>query len=308
MVTHTIVNPQDEELLRLLSGHKDIEEKNIEWFVKEINSYTPCILEKGNKERRSIDRRLSYLIKEILKVAKRYSKRQQKLVISALRYAAQKHKGVYRKNGKTPYLFHPLEVAALHIKDGIFDFKSIIASILHDVPEDTTETAEECIQELNYIGKTFGFGVKIIVGLVTVPPDSIERKSFISFMKKGADTFFDQDSDEIMGVVVVNPITFIKKAKYWSDMKKEPDLNCRWRVIVLKIEDRIHNMMTLGVMSEEKRKYKIEETRREFPELFTVLEKTIKRLYKKRTLKNKKLLDLSERLQVRLEHEMSKHL
>lgn len=293
--------PSNEEVELLFSGH-------ITWFVKEIESYTSFIRKNGEKEQRHINRRLFYIVKKLIETAKiHYSRRQQKKIIQAIRYAAIKHQGVYRKDGITPYILHPLEVALFIIKDDIFNFKILVAAILHDVPEDTTKTAEECIIALREIGKLFGSGVKNIVSLVTVPPDSLEKTSFISFMKKGADTFFDEEHDAIMNTVVIAPSKRAKKEFYWLRIKKEEDLTIRWMAIVLKIEDRKHNIKTLGVMSEEKRNYKIEETRKEFPPLFTVLEKTLLRLYQKGTIKDSNKLILSRRLKLSLDHETQKH-
>lgn len=302
MTTIVIKSPLEEEIQKLLSG-------NIAWFVKELNSYTPCITEKANIKRRDIDKRLYFLIEEIAKVMRKYFSRPQQIkLMQALHYASEKHKGVYRKDEKTPYFFHPLEVAVILINLGIHDFKIIIAAILHDVPEDTTKTGEESILVLKEIGLYFGAGVRNIVCLVTVPNDSIGKASYISFMRKGADIFFGENGEHIVEQMVVKPFNLVKKQQYWQAMKKEPDFNCRWRVIVLKFADRIHNIMTLAVMPPEKRKYKIEETRQEFPQLYEILKKTMYHLYAKGTLKKIKTLDIPPKLMSRLENEIGKHL
>lgn len=294
MVKPFLQPPLEEELRKLMSG-------DIKWFVAEIDAHTPSIPEKGTTEHRKINRRLLFLIEKILTIAKEYfSKPQQKKLIQALRYFAKKHIGVYRKNERTPYIHHPLEVTVILIDLGIYDFKIIIAAILHDVPEDTDTPIKE-------ISALFGSGVKNIVSLVTVPADSIEKQQYLSFVKIGIDALFWINGEKIVNQMK-KPFDIMKKQQYWSFMKNEPDLNCRWRVIVLKYADRIHNVITLGAMSEEKRRYKLQETVQEFPLLFDVLEKTMIRLYVKGTIKNKKLLDLPRTLKKRLEDEMSKHL
>lgn len=52
----------------------------------------------------------------------------------ALRIALQAHDGQYRKDGKTPYIIHPIRVANYFNSD----LKRTIA-ILHDVAEDTKQ-------------------------------------------------------------------------------------------------------------------------------------------------------------------------
>lgn len=294
MAKIVLQSPEEEELEKLTSG-------DIKWLVAEIDSHTPSILERGNLEQRKIDRRLLFLFEKIFTVSNEYfSKPQQKKLVQALRYFAKKHVGVYRKNGRTPYIHHPLEVTVILIDLGIYDFKIIIAAILHDVPEDTGTPLKE-------IATLFGSGVRNIVGLVTVPPDSVEKKQYLSFVKIGIDALFWTGGDAVLSAME-KPFNIIKKQQYWSLMKKEPDLNCRWRVITLKCADRVHNIATLGVMSEEKRRYKLQETAQEFPLLFAVLEKTMVRLFVKGTIKNKKLLEIPRILKKRLESEMNKHL
>lgn len=62
----------------------------------------------------------------------------------AIVFAAQSHAGQYRKDGKTPYINHPLEVMNLvvtHVDRPQTDV--LIAAVLHDVVEDTNVTSAE---------------------------------------------------------------------------------------------------------------------------------------------------------------------
>ena len=238
---------------------------NVAALAKELNTYTPCVTEKGNIEQEKIYRRMHFLIEIILVTCLRYfTERQVTKIIEALYYSAKKHRGVYRKDGITPYFLHPLEVVLLLIHFRIFDFKIIVAAILHDVVEDTEASLTE-------VSKLFGNGVKKIVDIMTKHPD------------------------------------FVRKWRYWSIMKEESNLNYRWRVILLKFVDRIHNLMTLNVVSEESRNNKLQETLQEFPSLHSVLTKTIAHLYKKGTIKNKKYLHTPFLLNNRLIYEMSRY-
>lgn len=67
-----------------------------------------------------------------------------KQLSKAIVFAAQCHAGQYRKDGKTPYINHPLEVMNLvvsNIEEPEMDV--LIAAMLHDVVEDTNVTIPE---------------------------------------------------------------------------------------------------------------------------------------------------------------------
>ncbi|MFN8656287.1 MAG: HD domain-containing protein [Candidatus Obscuribacterales bacterium] len=79
------------------------------------------------------------------------------VIFAALRFAALKHKEQRRKDSKTPYINHPIEVAELLLRVGReTETETVVAALLHDTIEDTNTTAEE-IQAL--------FGEKV-AGLV----------------------------------------------------------------------------------------------------------------------------------------------
>src|SRR5665213_353728 len=83
-----------------------------------------------------------------------------KKLIDAILFAAESHSGQLRKDGKTPYVNHPLEVMHLLAHTGeIADQDVLVAAVLHDVIEDTNTTAKE-------IADRFGERVsKIVVEL-----------------------------------------------------------------------------------------------------------------------------------------------
>lgn len=64
----------------------------------------------------------------------------------ALIYAVKAHAGAVRKGGNTPYIVHPIEVAAMAARM-TDDLEVIAAAALHDVIEDTSVTAEELESE-----------------------------------------------------------------------------------------------------------------------------------------------------------------
>jgi guanosine-3',5'-bis(diphosphate) 3'-pyrophosphohydrolase len=65
-------------------------------------------------------------------------------LLTALRFAAEKHRQQRRKDGDTPYINHPIEVAELlATRGGISDMAILQAAVLHDTIEDTETTGEE---------------------------------------------------------------------------------------------------------------------------------------------------------------------
>ena len=60
----------------------------------------------------------------------------------ALRFATDAHAGMMRKASHTPYILHPMEVAAI-AATMTDDVEVLAAALLHDVVEDTPHTADE---------------------------------------------------------------------------------------------------------------------------------------------------------------------
>ena len=84
------------------------------------------------------------------------------LLLQAAHFAAGKHARQRRKDAdQTPYVNHPLEVAALLSQvGGVTDAALLAAALLHDTVEDTSATAEE-------IQRQFGQEVASLVAEVT---------------------------------------------------------------------------------------------------------------------------------------------
>jgi guanosine-3',5'-bis(diphosphate) 3'-pyrophosphohydrolase len=80
-----------------------------------------------------------------------------KTIAKALKFAARKHKDQKRKDGKTPYINHPIEVFDVLINEGaVNDTDILIGALLHDTVEDTDATFEEIETE-------FGATIKSLV-------------------------------------------------------------------------------------------------------------------------------------------------
>lgn len=133
------------------------------------------------------------------------------LIKKAFFLAKEAHKGVRRKSGE-PYIIHPIAVAKIVIEEIGLGVKSVVASLLHDVVEDTDYTVED-------IG--LGFGPKIATMV-----DGLTKMSGV----------FHKDTSE--------------QAEYFR--KVLLTLSDDVRVILIKIADRLHNMRTLGSMPPHK--------------------------------------------------------
>ena len=141
------------------------------------------------------------------------------LVIKAYNYAENAHEGQYRVSGE-PFVDHPLGVAMI-LADLELDIISIVASMMHDVVEDTEITSDD-------IRKEFGEEVAHIVEGVT----KLTRMQF--------KTKEDQQAESLRKM-------FVAMAE---------DI----RVVLIKLADRLHNMRTLNYLKKEKRKEKSRET------------------------------------------------
>ena len=83
------------------------------------------------------------------------------LVLKATQFAALKHCDQRRKDGKTPYIIHPISVAVILAEIGSIDDLEILSvALLHDTLEDTDTSAHE-------LEKIFGSRVRIIVEELT---------------------------------------------------------------------------------------------------------------------------------------------
>ncbi len=66
------------------------------------------------------------------------------LILTAIHFAANKHRKQRRRDGETPYINHPIEVAKVLWSEGnVRESEIIVAAILHDTLEDTETTPEE---------------------------------------------------------------------------------------------------------------------------------------------------------------------
>ena len=151
----------------------------------------------------------------------------QPTTLQALELSQIAHKGQTRKSGE-PYIVHPILVAAI---TALFsnDETMVQAALLHDVVEDTDYTIED-------LEKHFGEDVAHMVeGLTKI----VEMRD---------EELVSSDSDERL---INSALTFRKML-----IASIKDI----RVLVIKLCDRLHNMLTLDALTTEKQRRIAEET------------------------------------------------
>ncbi len=149
----------------------------------------------------------------LIKIQSQYAEGSLERIQRAYYFAKTAHKGQKRQSGEE-YFVHPCAVAEILVDLGL-DADTIIASLLHDVIEDTTITREEIDQE-------FGHSVVMLVNGVT----KLNKLNFKSKEEEQAENL------RRMFLAMSNDI----------------------RVIIIKLADRLHNMRTLGFKNEESQK------------------------------------------------------
>jgi GTP pyrophosphokinase len=155
-----------------------------------------------------------------------YVKQNQK-ISDAVDFAEEHHKYQFRKSGE-PYIVHPICVASIVCAYG-GDEEMVIAALLHDVIEDTTCELEEIVSK-------FGNQIaELVQGLTKI----IEIRD---------EELLPSNSDEKL---IASALSFRKMLLASID-----DV----RVLVIKLCDRLHNMLTLGALNENKQKRISEET------------------------------------------------
>ena len=151
--------------------------------------------------------------KELLRISyQTLSAADKKLIRSAFDVAVDAHKEQRRRSGEA-YIFHPIAVAKIVASEIGLDAVSIASALLHDVVEDTAYTLDD-------IERMFGETVARIV-------DGLTK---IAHLKK--DKNISQQAENFRKMLLT--------------------LHDDVRVIIIKIADRYHNMLTMDAMPEHK--------------------------------------------------------
>ena len=165
------------------------------------------------REEREMQARYDELI-EACRALKPLSPDEEASILRAYQIAKTAHAGTRRKSGE-PYIFHPLAVALIAVKEVGLGPIAAICALLHDVVEDTDITLDE-------LRMVFGDRVATIVDGVTKIDD-----------------------------VMVMQHTDSKQAENYRKILLSMCDDAY--VIFLKLCDRLHNMRTLGSMKDTKK-------------------------------------------------------
>ncbi len=141
------------------------------------------------------------------------------LVRKAFELCVNAHQGQKRVSSED-YYYHPYNVAKIVVSLGM-DTESVVASLLHDVVEDTDITIEE-------ISEQFGKEVALLV-------DGVTKIGRLNFSTKE-----QQQAESLRKMLIA----------MGQDI----------RVIIIKLADRLHNMRTIDAMSPQKQRDKSVET------------------------------------------------
>lgn len=162
----------------------------------------------------------------------RFGPAANELISRSLEYATRAHGEQQRASG-VPYMVHPIAVAEIIAKWGL-DSDAIAAALLHDVVEDTEVVEKDIVDE---------FGLKIaelVTGLTKLKLSTSPRPDPDSAR-------LEHNNENLRRLLLATTKDF--------------------RVILIKLADRLHNMRTLSALPEEKR----ERIARESLEVFAPL-------------------------------------
>lgn len=146
------------------------------------------------------------------KLKKNFSEAEFQELKAAYDFSAAAHEAQKRQTGE-PYFIHPCAVVNVLVDLGFDDVSTLVAAFLHDVLEDTQVTADELEQK-------FGKEVLELVEGVT----KLDKIKFVSAEDEQAENL----------------------RKMFFAMAKD------YRVIIIKLADRLHNMRTLDALKPEK--------------------------------------------------------
>lgn len=163
------------------------------------------------REEQEIKARFDELM-EACREQKKLTREERSQIVRAFQIAKKAHAGTRRKSGE-PYIFHPLAVALIAVKEVGLGPIAVVCALLHDVVEDTEITLDE-------LRMVFGDRVaKIVDGVTKI--------------------------DDVM------LMTESKQAENYRKILLSMCEDAY--VIFLKLCDRLHNMRTLGSMKDTKK-------------------------------------------------------
>ncbi len=170
-----------------------------------------------------------------------HDEKGSRLIEKAFLFAAQKHGGQTRDDGKTGYFVHPVAAALKAARTGA-DAQTIAASLLHDVGED-------CKVSYPALQKKFGTEVAEIVDLVSKPKIAAGGKwVFLS------DENYHKVEDEFRGLEKADLALHDKRVDVFYDRLHDSG---NARALFVKLFDNLDNMRSIRNVAEDKRENNI---------------------------------------------------
>ena len=133
------------------------------------------------------------------------------IINKAVYWAKKYHDGQYRKSGE-PFYSHPLEVAYM-ISDHLPQTTTIVASILHDIVEDTEVTIGMILDE-------FGWRVSEIVDRLTRDRPDGTKLSVEEILKNA----YDKKDNEVLLIKLIDRLHNIQTIGYKAQEKQKKQL------------------------------------------------------------------------------------
>jgi RelA/SpoT family (p)ppGpp synthetase len=161
----------------------------------------------------------------IVWAAERFNGNELDLVKRAYEQATLAHDGQLRASGE-PYVVHCVEVARMLADLGL-DHHAVAAGLLHDVVEDTSWTVDDVRQRFD----------EEVARLV----DGVTKLAYIDTMSQMGDRDIEAQEAESLRKMFLATVDDV-------------------RVVLIKLVDRLHNMRTLGSLSQERRERIARET------------------------------------------------
>jgi GTP pyrophosphokinase len=188
------------------------------------------------------------LVNFIEQLPDRYSLSDRELIKRAYSTAEEAHRGQKRHSGE-PYITHCLAVAGI-LADLQVPSEVVAAGLLHDAVEDTPLT-------LSQIRNEFGDTIAALVDGVTKLSNLPRVSRGDQHATKGPG---DNGREEAAPHVDEHSRTRKRDLKSETLRKTFLAMGDDVRVVLIKLADRLHNMRTLGVMSDAKKKRIARET------------------------------------------------
>ncbi|MHB8624681.1 MAG: RelA/SpoT family protein [Aggregatilineales bacterium] len=158
----------------------------------------------------------------------RFDPKDRALIERAYRFSYEAHKEQKRQSGE-PYITHPVAVAQILVDLRVMDAEPVAAALLHDVVEDVKTVTQDDIE------REFGLSVAQLVDGVT----KIEQLPTDTSAMKGGKAG-NREAETLRKTFLAMYIDF--------------------RVIMIKLADRLHNMRTLGYLKPERQQRMAKET------------------------------------------------